>query len=350
MSFTTTEPPFRFRQGTRPLLISMPHVGTFVPPALAARLTDEAQGVPDTDWHLERLYDFADALGASVLNDEWVSVTSGSEDFNFKQFRSNTVLRWEYRPGSVLFFVWQQGRGHEVQLYVRRGDAQRVHVVLVGKRVNHTADELILRSGPRGVVHSLSELLEGQRGRCDRVIVARCTTDLEVRRGSESSSAGLKIELDSASVDELLKLVGAPVPRILLRAVIAVPQLVVFASEYSALAIGSLHNLASLQAVHICQSTGGNGDGLVAGADVYGDAGSRHDHNGVPVAPCLVSLKGLRHHGIVQAHAGAVGEVPVVHDALRVQDALQQGARREASGRHPVVLADRQLVPAALHA
>ncbi len=33
------------------------------------------------------------------------------EDFNFKQFRSNTVLRWEYRPGSVLFFVWQQGRG-----------------------------------------------------------------------------------------------------------------------------------------------------------------------------------------------------------------------------------------------
>ena len=67
MTFQTTEPPFRFRQGTRPLLISMPHVGTHVPPALAARLTDEAQRVPDTDWHLERLYDFADTLGASVL-------------------------------------------------------------------------------------------------------------------------------------------------------------------------------------------------------------------------------------------------------------------------------------------
>jgi N-formylglutamate deformylase len=34
---------------------------------LAARLTDEAQRIPDTDWHLERLYDFADELGASVL-------------------------------------------------------------------------------------------------------------------------------------------------------------------------------------------------------------------------------------------------------------------------------------------
>jgi N-formylglutamate deformylase len=67
MTFQTTEPPFRFRQGTRPLLISMPHVGTHVPPELAARFTDEGQRVPDTDWHLERLYDFADELGASVL-------------------------------------------------------------------------------------------------------------------------------------------------------------------------------------------------------------------------------------------------------------------------------------------
>jgi hypothetical protein len=31
-------------------------------------------------------------------------------DFNFKQFRSNTVVRWEYLPGSTLFLVWQQGR------------------------------------------------------------------------------------------------------------------------------------------------------------------------------------------------------------------------------------------------
>ena len=32
-----------------------------------------------------------------------------SRGFNFKQFRSNMVLRWEYRPGSALFLVWQQG-------------------------------------------------------------------------------------------------------------------------------------------------------------------------------------------------------------------------------------------------
>lgn len=31
-------------------------------------------------------------------------------DFNFKQFRSNLVLRWEYRPGSLLYLVWTQSK------------------------------------------------------------------------------------------------------------------------------------------------------------------------------------------------------------------------------------------------
>jgi hypothetical protein len=30
-------------------------------------------------------------------------------DFNFVQFRSNLVVRWEYRAGSELYFVWSQG-------------------------------------------------------------------------------------------------------------------------------------------------------------------------------------------------------------------------------------------------
>jgi hypothetical protein len=31
-----------------------------------------------------------------------------SPNFNFGQFRSNLVVRWEYIPGSVLFLVWNQ--------------------------------------------------------------------------------------------------------------------------------------------------------------------------------------------------------------------------------------------------
>ena len=31
-------------------------------------------------------------------------------DFNFFQFKSNLVLRWEYRPGSSVYLVWSQDR------------------------------------------------------------------------------------------------------------------------------------------------------------------------------------------------------------------------------------------------
>jgi len=58
---------FRFREGRAPLLVSMPHTGTFIPEWLAPRLSPAARALPDTDWHLERLYDFLEELGASVL-------------------------------------------------------------------------------------------------------------------------------------------------------------------------------------------------------------------------------------------------------------------------------------------
>lgn len=56
-----------FSRGRVPLLISMPHPGTRLTPALEAGLVDEAKGLADTDWHIPRLYDFASELGASVL-------------------------------------------------------------------------------------------------------------------------------------------------------------------------------------------------------------------------------------------------------------------------------------------
>lgn len=60
-------PLYHLRRGHSPLLVSMPHVGTTLPPWLAARLTPAAATLADTDWHLPRLYDFLDALDATVL-------------------------------------------------------------------------------------------------------------------------------------------------------------------------------------------------------------------------------------------------------------------------------------------
>lgn len=41
--------------------------------------------------------------------DGFTDYSFGKPDFNFVQFRSNMVVRWEYRPGSELFLVWSQG-------------------------------------------------------------------------------------------------------------------------------------------------------------------------------------------------------------------------------------------------
>ncbi len=65
------DPPlFHLTQGRAPLLVSFPHSGTYLPPALAARMTDAGRGVPDTDWHVPRLYDFLGDLGAT-----WIAAT-----------------------------------------------------------------------------------------------------------------------------------------------------------------------------------------------------------------------------------------------------------------------------------
>jgi N-formylglutamate deformylase len=58
---------FELRQGKAPLVISMPHPGTFLPEDIAGRMTDAALALPDTDWHLPKLYDFVNDLDASLI-------------------------------------------------------------------------------------------------------------------------------------------------------------------------------------------------------------------------------------------------------------------------------------------
>jgi hypothetical protein len=52
-----------------------------------------------------------DSLGRRTVRDGTAQFTLPNFDFNVRSFRSNVVLRWEWRPGSTLFAVWQQDRG-----------------------------------------------------------------------------------------------------------------------------------------------------------------------------------------------------------------------------------------------
>lgn len=54
-------------RGEAPLVVSVPHAGTEIPDEFAARLVSPWLARKDADWHLDRLYDFAIGLGATVV-------------------------------------------------------------------------------------------------------------------------------------------------------------------------------------------------------------------------------------------------------------------------------------------
>ncbi len=58
---------YHYIPGTVPVLISIPHAGTFVPHNILDRFTTPAKRLPDTDWHVETLYAFARDLGIHML-------------------------------------------------------------------------------------------------------------------------------------------------------------------------------------------------------------------------------------------------------------------------------------------
>ena len=50
-----------------PLLISIPHDGREIPDKIAERMTPTGLSLPDTDWHVRKLYRFAENIDATVL-------------------------------------------------------------------------------------------------------------------------------------------------------------------------------------------------------------------------------------------------------------------------------------------
>ena len=58
---------FEQRHGDLPLLISVPHDGRAIPEDILVRMTDAGRAIPDTDWDVARLYEFAAVMGANML-------------------------------------------------------------------------------------------------------------------------------------------------------------------------------------------------------------------------------------------------------------------------------------------
>jgi len=87
---------FDYHAGSTPLLISIPHDGRTVPASISTLMTERAKGLPDTDWHVGRLHEFAKGLGASVIaathSRYVVDLNRASTDENLYQRRFVTGL------------------------------------------------------------------------------------------------------------------------------------------------------------------------------------------------------------------------------------------------------------------
>jgi N-formylglutamate deformylase len=135
---------FDLRRGSAPLLVSIPHMGTEIPPELQSGYQPRALQVEDTDWHLARLYAFAAELGASVLQPRYsryvIDLNRPPDDAPMYPGASNTELcPTRFFTGDALY---AGGAEPDPAERLRRRDAywQPYHDALAGELVRLKAE------------------------------------------------------------------------------------------------------------------------------------------------------------------------------------------------------------------
>ena len=104
----TFSPTLTFELFAQPLIFSGDYVSfnEFVTPRKRTQHTFKGDEISSSIVDGQKLYTIdPDGPGGPAS-----AFTIGDPNFNFRSLRGNAVVRWEYRPGSTLFFVWQQNR------------------------------------------------------------------------------------------------------------------------------------------------------------------------------------------------------------------------------------------------
>lgn len=58
---------FHYKKGGSPLIVSMPHIGLEIPQDIKAHMTDKGLAMVDTDWFIDRLYDFLWDMDVTII-------------------------------------------------------------------------------------------------------------------------------------------------------------------------------------------------------------------------------------------------------------------------------------------
>ena len=62
---------YSLTSGSVGMLISMPHNGQLIPKKIAKSMTESGLSVADTDWYMDKLYDFANSMGIYTLTPKY---------------------------------------------------------------------------------------------------------------------------------------------------------------------------------------------------------------------------------------------------------------------------------------
>jgi len=87
--------PFEYTPGDSPLILAIPHAGTFIPGGIRARLNKTGAAIVDTDWHVDRLYDGL-APGGAIIKANFhryvIDANRGPDDANLYPGQNTTGL------------------------------------------------------------------------------------------------------------------------------------------------------------------------------------------------------------------------------------------------------------------
>lgn len=128
---------FQLHTGSVPLLVSLPHAGTEIPDELHGGYVPRALAVEDTDWHMPRLYAFANDIGASVLQPRYsrylIDLNRPPDDAPMYPGASNTELcPTRFFTGDALY---NDGRAPDAVEKLRRRESywRPYHEALAGE-------------------------------------------------------------------------------------------------------------------------------------------------------------------------------------------------------------------------
>jgi N-formylglutamate deformylase len=116
---------YTLHRGSTPLFVSLPHDGTALPDDIAGRMMAEARRVPDTDWHVARLYAFARELGASIIAPKYsryvVDLNRPPDDISLYPGQNTTSLCPHVQfSGAPVYLPGQEPSQDEIAARVRQ--------------------------------------------------------------------------------------------------------------------------------------------------------------------------------------------------------------------------------------